>query len=509
VLSRRAFLSAAGATALGLTALERRLAGAAAQVATTGPYGPLQPPDANGLMLPRGFSSRVVARAGTPVPGTGYVFPLFPDGAATFPLPDGGWSLCINSEVPGGQGGVSALRFDRDGRITGAGRVLGGTSTNCAGGPTPWGTWLSCEEVDQGLVWECDPTGRQPAVARPALGTFKHEAACVDPEGQSVYLTEDLPDGCLYRFRPATWPMLEDGVLEACVAAPDGRVTWAPVPDPSAGSVPTRAQVPGATRFRRGEGLWYDDGVVYVATTGDAVIHALDVRTGRLGRVFEGARVEGAPLQGVDNITVSPSGDLFVCEDTADPDMLDVCLITPDGQVARFAKVTGAEHRGTGSGDTRSELTGVAFDPSGERMYFGSQRAAGTGVVFEVTGPFRTGRPARAAIGPAVALEATRRARIRTVLRRGLGVGLRLTLAEPAEVTATLRARATVRGRRRTVVLARERRRFGGGPQALRLEVRSAAVRALLRGRRRSLRAELEVRVAGVVERREVVLVAR
>ena len=63
-----------------------------------GPYGPLQAPDANGLMLPPRFSSRVIARSGQPVPGTGYVFPIYPDGSATFPMPDGGWVLATNSE---------------------------------------------------------------------------------------------------------------------------------------------------------------------------------------------------------------------------------------------------------------------------------------------------------------------------------------------------------------------------------------------------------------------------
>ena len=106
-----------------------------------GPYGPLLPPDANGIMLPEGFSSRIVAQGNLPVAGTTYPWHIFSDGAATFPTADGGYILVSNSEVPEiGQGGASAIRFGSDGSIQDAYRILAGTSTNCAGGPTPWGT---------------------------------------------------------------------------------------------------------------------------------------------------------------------------------------------------------------------------------------------------------------------------------------------------------------------------------------------------------------------------------
>ena len=177
------------------------------------PYGPLGEPDDNGLRLPEGFTSRVVARGLEPVAGTTYSWHIFSDGAATFRTSGGGWILVSNSETPTatdlpirrglpGEGGASAIRFAADGEIEDAYRILSGTSSNCAGGATPWGTWLSCEETDDGLVWECDPRGEAEAEALPALGVFKHEAVCVDRKRGRLYLSEDESGGGFYRFTP-------------------------------------------------------------------------------------------------------------------------------------------------------------------------------------------------------------------------------------------------------------------------------------------------------------------
>lgn len=367
-----------------------------------GPYGPLQPPDANGIMLPEGFESRVIARGGVAVEGTTYPWHTFSDGQATFATGDGGFILVANSEVPvpsgvpdppvpanPGDGGASAIRFSADGEIVDAYRILENTSTNCAGGGTPWGTWLSCEEIDEGRVWECDPAGPPSAArARPALGVFKHEAVAVDPDGKRLYLTEDLGDGGFYRFTPDAYPDLSAGVLEIAKVGTAGEVTWAKVPDPSASSTPTRQQVPGATEFERGEGIWFDGGTVYVATTADSRIHAYDTRSERIEVLYDANALEDPPLTDVDNITVSRSGDLFVCEDDGGDDPFDIAIITPERQVSRFLKLTGTQHGRAGTGAS-SELAGVIFDPSGTRMYFSSQRAFVTGVVYEVSGPFR------------------------------------------------------------------------------------------------------------------------
>jgi secreted PhoX family phosphatase len=399
-LSRRDFLASGlaglGAVVVGPGIMSRVLRATAGLVASDGPYGPLQPADANGVMLPKGFTSRVIARSGTRVASSDYVWHDAPDGGATFPVDDGGWIYVSNSETNAPDGGVGAIRFDRSGAITDAYRICAGTNRNCAGGPTPWGTWLTCEEVDEGRVWECDPTGKRNAMVRPSLGVFQHESAAVDPVNQRVYLTEDQPDGRFYRFSASRYPSLEAGALEVAKVASDGRTTWARVPDPSAKTIPTRKQVTGATRFDGGEGTWYDSDVVYFTTKGDNRVWAYDTRDDTMSVLYDASAVRNAPLQGVDNITGSASGEIYVAEDGGN---LEIVVITPDEQIAPVMRLTGDAHSG-------SEIAGPAFDPSGTRLYFSSQRGDRRGITFEVRGPFRkppkakrTPRPSRTA-GP-------------------------------------------------------------------------------------------------------------
>jgi uncharacterized protein len=352
-------------------------------------YGPRRAANEHGLRLPEGFRSRLIARGDEAVPGTGYRWHLASDGMATFPREDGGWVLVSNSETL--VGGASAMRFDAAGRTHSAYRILEGTSQNCSGGGTPWGTWLSCEELQGGFVWECDPAGKRRAIRHAAMGSFKHEAAAVDPRGRRVYMTEDLMDGGLYRYTPARWHDLSEGLLEIATVARDGQVGWTEVPDPSAARVDTRKQVRGSTRFKRAEGIWHDDGIVYVATTGNDRVYAYDIRAERIEVIYDGLGAGYTPLMRVDQLTGNRAGEVFVCEDIATEE-IDIGLIDRRGRVSKFLSATGPIHAG-------SELTGVTFDPSGSRMYFSSQRAYGKndglprpGAIFEVSGPFRGAR---------------------------------------------------------------------------------------------------------------------
>ena len=382
-MDRRSFLRL-GLMGAGAAVVAPRMLGSALPNAwgADGPYGPLQAADANGIELPAGFSSRVVGRSGQVIAGTSYVWHSAPDGGACFSMADGGWVYASNSELGSGGGGVGVLRFGANGSITGAYRILGGTSRNCSGGATPWGTWLSCEEIGTGQVWECDPLGVTAAVARPALGRFTHEADAVDPDRRCVYLTEDQADGRLYRFRPSSWPGLAAGTLE--VASVSGStVTWSPVPDPAGTSTATRYQVAGSSAFNGGEGAWYASGKLWFTTKGDNRVWEIDVvanpQTIRV--IYDDNTSPNPVLTGVDNIVGSTSDDLFVAEDGGN---LELVLLEPNGATSAFLRVLN---------QTGSELAGPAFDPSGTRLYFSSQRGptgSGAGVTYEVTGPFRS-----------------------------------------------------------------------------------------------------------------------
>jgi secreted PhoX family phosphatase len=223
---------------------------------------------------------------------------------------------------------------------------------------------------------------------RPALGTFTHEAVAVDPATGQLYLTEDLPDGRWYRFTPDHVSLegradLDRGQLEAAVVdMTDGRVSWQAIPSPDGVPQPTRRQAHASTRFNGGEGCWCANDCVYFTTKGDDRVWLYDIRASRIRILYDGESPQGArsALHGVDNVTGARGGEVLVAEDNGD---MQIVAIAADGNSAPILQIEGQDS---------SEIAGPAFDPSGTRLYFSSQRGSkgsnDGGLTYEVSGPF-------------------------------------------------------------------------------------------------------------------------
>ncbi|MES2684881.1 MAG: alkaline phosphatase PhoX [Pseudomonadota bacterium] len=391
------------------------------------------------VMAPAGFEVRCVARAGlNPVTGmadAGYLWHINPDGGAVFPATDGGWVYTSNSEST--PGGVGAIRFAADGTITDAYRILDGTRNNCAGGATPWGTWLSCEETANGEVFECDPFGTAAtAVKKPALGAFPHEAAAIDPINHACYLTEDGGSQRFWRFvsNASDQTLMPNGVTRLALTSgtlqvlnvegfENGgdptdaelrearRATWVTVTTPpTIPGLPALPQQPPTsttmgTVFTGGEGVWYYEiptalrtipalgtvptrGVIFFTTKGTNRVHAYDVENQLIEVIFDNTNMQiETGFNDVDNLVVSPAGDVLVAEDG---DLMRLYVIVPNKPAKLLMQITKGG----------SEIVGPAFTPDGSRLYFSSQRgpstATGTGVTgatYELTIPpqFRLG----------------------------------------------------------------------------------------------------------------------
>lgn len=382
--------------------------------------GPLVPDPAGVLDLPPGFSYTVLQKAGDPM-SDGHRVPGRPDAMAVFTAPDGSLVLMRNHELsladaalagpyyPGqapapeaydapAPGGVTRVVLDPQTlAVKSSNLVLVGTLRNCAGGPSPWG-WISCEEtVDagHGFAFLCRPDADavQPPFRIPGYGRFRHEAACIHPATRVAYLTEDRPDGALYRFVPADISDPFTGTLQALRVAgypgypttemPLGEalaVEWVDLPDPVplGDTLRADAHAAGAAVFVRGEGIWFHEGAVYVCATSGGPRAA-----GQIFRLVDdlgGAHLEllarsedVAALDHPDNITLAPWGHLYMAEDGDGDNYLRV--LTPDGAVLDFARNT----------LSFSELCGVCFAPDGLTLFVNLQT---DGLTLAVRGPF-------------------------------------------------------------------------------------------------------------------------
>lgn len=445
--SRRHFLKRAGAVTAGFLGLELLLTGCSRSSRSSAPvgYGPLVPDPAGWLDLPAGFSYRFLSPVGE-VMDDGFVVPSLADGMAAFPAPGGHTVLVRNHEVavggagPFGEGNVLLSRvpegrmYDRGfGRTPGVGgtttvvydterqRLVGhrlslaGTERNCAGGPTPWNSWISCEETtvladsfrerDHGFNFEVPAlaTGLADPVPLVDMGRFNHEAVAVDAASGAVYETEDRSDGLIYRFLPhKPGRLAAGGRLQALAVVGRPQLDTRNWASPAVGSgvplavawrdlddvaAPTddlryRGFARGAARFARGEGMWAGRDAIYFCCTngGPAQIgqvwrYTPSPHEGRPEEALAPGRLElfveatdGSILRNCDNVTVAPWGDLFICEDSFGPD--GVVGVTPAGALYRFARA------GASSGG--SELAGAVFSPDGSTLFVNIQQAGRT-----------------------------------------------------------------------------------------------------------------------------------
>lgn len=412
---RRRFLAATSTAFAALAA--SGCAGAPTRASAHSPVGALVADPAGLLDLPPGFSYRIISRLGDAMDDGGTV-PDRADGMGCFDLGNGKLALVRNHElkVEHDGAGASGPAFDTLAKslvplpggttnlvldaqtlaVEKQFRSMAGTIRNCAGGITPWGTWLTCEEDTttpdgkvnkaHGWVFEIPANATEQINPAPlkAMGRFNHEAACVDPASGIVYLTEDKKDSLLYRFIPKVPGQLhEGGTLQALVV--DGvrdtrnwsgeavsagewmAGSWITMDDPESPNddLRQRGAAMGGSLFARGEGIWMGDGEFYfTCTSGGAAEQGqiFRLRPNAAGpdaiQLFYESPAKAEYTYG-DNLVVAPNGHLVVCEDSYD-DVVDNHLrgVTPQGTVYPLARLR-----------VQTELAGACFSPDGQTMF--------------------------------------------------------------------------------------------------------------------------------------------
>lgn len=481
VIDRRTFLHRAGMTTAGVAMLAGPLqsivaraalaVGSTGVAANNGGYGPIGPvPDlADGkvrLHLPEGFSYRSFAATGTPaVDGT--TTPGRHDGMAAFAWRDGRYRLIRNHEVNGpgpafgnrrkaydrmAQGGTFTLEVSATADQVNSWVSLNGTQMNCAGGPTPWGTWISCEETINGPDVGPDFTGadnslltrrhgyifdvpvawgpkehRKPKAIRSA-GRFAHEAVAVDPITGIVYLTEDnfnFPSG-FYRYRAPRNPvkfgrLLNGGVLEMLKVKSEpnaildkGRtpgvtydVEWVTIDEPDTtfpeGTtndeaivfVGDQGRAKGAATFSRLEGIFFDDGKAYIVSTQGGDTPAGESPPSGYGDGFGQIWVYDTADSTLTLLFESPSRSVLELPDNMTISPQGSALLCEDGPVENFLRGITPDGEifdfALNAIENRQgeEFAGSTFTPDGEVLFVNIQ--ASSGLTFAIWGPWEKG----------------------------------------------------------------------------------------------------------------------
>ncbi|MEO0898120.1 MAG: alkaline phosphatase PhoX [Bacteroidota bacterium] len=456
-MNRRSFVKSSAWVSLGFMGLYSCV-NRSGETATIPKTIKLEPDPGNYLDLPEGFSYNIISKSGTEM-SDGFLVPGRPDGMGTFLNGEGMVVIVRNHEnnpealatealfnspfgreqdkMEGylelpiydagyrknpGVGGTTTLIFDEtEGQVKEEYLSLAGTYRNCAGGITPWGSWLTCEEdvtngndefaeQDHGYVFEVPAFAKGLAEPKPikAMGRFNHEAVAVDPQSSIVYLTEDRSDGLIYRFIPNSKEnMFGGGILQALVIkgqkSCDTRnweeekvkeneayeVEWITLEniDTPEDDLRQRGFEAGAARFARGEGIWMGKGEIFIACTnggsqkcGQIFRYVLSENEGEEGEKESPATLElfiesksKSVLHMCDNLTISPTGDIFICEDNGELNRIH--LVDQKGNISLFAV----------NRYSNSEFAGPVFSPSGKTMFVNIQESGDT---IAITGPW-------------------------------------------------------------------------------------------------------------------------